>query len=313
MTVAAAILAATPASALADADGTPGARRLADVAWAGGATPVVVCSFDPDGAVAAALANAEVTLADPVDPARGPVGQIVNGIEAALRLVTDTDAALVWPARLAWVDAETVTTLIAAHGEDRSAVIRPAYRGEAGFPVLLPVTHLEAFRTLGADRMPGELFADLEATGVPFRLVETGDPGVTHDVSVAREDLPPYDGPPEPAETPEWGAAVADEADDSPARRASPRRTLGPDPPIHARAAGELRLGGAARHAGRPTTPRPTPRHASEPTPCDAPAFEPSDSSSSSSSPWPAPAGSGTRSPSRCSRRRPRRSPPRRP
>jgi len=216
MTVAAVILAATPASALADADGTPGARRLADVAWAGGATPVVVCTFDPDGAVAAALANASVTLVDPVDPARGPAGQIVNGIEAARRLVTDTDAALVWPARMAWVDAETVTTLIAAHGEDRSSVLRPAWCGEPGFPVLLPVAHLEAFRALSPDRMPSDLFADLEAAGVPFRTVETGDPGVTHDVSVARGDLPPYDGPPEPAETPEWGSAVADELDDVP-------------------------------------------------------------------------------------------------
>ena len=216
MTVAAVILAATPASALADADGTPGARRMADVAWAGGATPVVVCVVDPDGGVAAALANAEVTLVDPVDPARGPVGQIVNGVDAARRLVTDTDAALVWPARLAWVDAETVTTLIAAHGQDRASVVRPAYRGEPGFPVLLPVTHLEAFRGLSPDRMPSDLFADLEAAGVPSRILETGDPGVTHDVSVARADLPPYDGPPEPAESPEWGAPGADDPDDVP-------------------------------------------------------------------------------------------------
>ncbi len=216
MTVAAVILAATTASALADADGTPGARRLAAVAWAGGATPVVVCAVDPDGAVAAALANAEVTLVDPVDAARGPVGQIVNGVDAARRLVTDTDAALVWPARLAWVDAETVTTLIAAHGQDRSTVIRAAYRGEPGFPVLLPMAHLEAFRGLSPDRMPSDLFADLEAAGVPFRIVETGDPGVTHDVSTAHTDLPPYDGPPEPTETPEWGSAVADELDDAP-------------------------------------------------------------------------------------------------
>ena len=55
MTVAAVVLAASPASALVDADGTPGVRRIADTAWAGGATPVVVCSFDPDGAVSAAL------------------------------------------------------------------------------------------------------------------------------------------------------------------------------------------------------------------------------------------------------------------
>ncbi len=218
MTVAAVILAATPASALADADGTPGARRLVDAAWAGGATPVVVCSLDPDGTVAAALANAEVTLVDPAAPERGPVGQIINGVEAARRLVTDTDAALVWPARLAWVDAETVTTLIAAHGDDREAVIRPAFGGAAGFPVLLPVAHLEALRVLGADRMPDELLDDLEAAGVPFRFVETGDPGVTHDVSVPRADLPPYDGPPEPADAHahEWGAAVADQHDDAP-------------------------------------------------------------------------------------------------
>jgi CTP:molybdopterin cytidylyltransferase MocA len=214
MTVAAVILAATPESALADAEGTPGARRLVDVAWAGGATPVVVCSFDPDGTVAAALANAEVTLADPVAPERGPVGQIVSGLDAACRLVTGTDAVLVWPARLAWVDAETVTTLIATHGQDRAAVVRPAYAGEPGFPVLLPVAHRDALAALGTDRMPDDLFADLAAAGFPFRVVETGDPGVVHDVSVARADLPPYDGPPEPAATPEWGAALADQSDD---------------------------------------------------------------------------------------------------
>ena len=216
MTVAAVILAASPSSALADADGTPGVRRLTDVAWSGGATPVVVCSFDPDGAVAAALANTEATLVDPVPPERGPVGQIVNGIEAASRMVAETDAALVWPARLAWVDAETVTTLIAAHGDDRDSVTRPAWHGDPGWPALVPVRHLAAFRGLAATRMPNELLEDLEAAGVPFRLIESGDPGVTHDVSTARADLPPYDGPPQPADEPGremWGAAEADQPD----------------------------------------------------------------------------------------------------
>lgn len=218
MTVAAVVLAASPASALADADGTPGVRRIADTAWSGGATPVVVCSFDPDGAVAAALANAEVSLVAPVDPANGPVGQIVNGIEAARTLVAETDAALVWPARLAWVDAETVTQLIEAHGTDRDTVLRPAYGGDAGFPVLLPVAHLRAFAALATDRMPGELFADLAAAGIPVDVIDTGDPGVTHDVSTARADLPPYDGPPIPidAHEHEWGAAAADLPDDLP-------------------------------------------------------------------------------------------------
>jgi CTP:molybdopterin cytidylyltransferase MocA len=227
MTVAAVVLAASPASALADADGTPGARRIADTAWAGGATPVVVCAFDPDGGVAAALANADATLVDPVERERGPVGQIVNGIDAAMRLVAETDAALVWPARLAWVDAETVTQLIEAHGQDRASVLRPAYRGEAGLPALVPVAHLAAFAALGVDRMPGDLLDDLEAAGVPFAILETGDPGTVHDLSVARADLPPYEGPPIPvdAHEHEWGAGLADVPDEVPPTGPSRVRT----------------------------------------------------------------------------------------
>jgi len=230
MTVAAVILGTTPESALADADGTPGVRRVADAAWSGGATPVVACSFDPQGSVAAALSNAEVTLVDPVDGSLGTVGQIVNGIEAAQRLVAGTEAALVWPARLTWVDAGTVTTLIAAHGEDRVTVTRPAWRGTAGWPTLVPVRHLDALRGLAADRMPDQLLADLEAAGLPFRIVETGDPGVTHDVSTPRADLPPYDGPPEPADAHahEWGAAAAEQPDDAPLE--GPGRLPAPDP-----------------------------------------------------------------------------------
>ncbi len=218
MTVAAVILAARPESALADADGTPAVRRLADVAWAGGATPVVIVSFDPDGQVSAALANAEVTLAVPVDAARGPVGQIVHGMQAAVGLVTETDAALVWPARMAWVDAETVTTLIAAHGEDRMTVVRPAYGSEPGWPVLVPLRYLDALRTLAPERMPEDLLDDLAAAGVPFRTIETGDPGVALDVGTPRGELPPFDGPPEPADAHghEWGLATADEPDDAP-------------------------------------------------------------------------------------------------
>ena len=77
---------------------------------------------------------------------------------------------------------------------------------------------MDAFASLGADRMPPDLFADLEASGIPFRDIETGDPGVTHDSSTARADLPPYAGPPEPADghAHEWGSAAADEPDDAP-------------------------------------------------------------------------------------------------
>jgi len=211
MTVAAVILAATAESALADADGQPRVRRLADSAWAGGAFPVVVVAPDPEGGVAAALAGAPVTLASPVARELGPVGQMAHGIDVAADEVRETEAALIWPARLAWVDPETVTSLIEAHGRHRDALLRPTYLGEPGWPVLLPLAHLERLRGLAADRMPDDLVADLLATGLPALTLDLGDPGTTHDGSVARLDLPAYDGPPGPAgPTPEWGAAVAD-------------------------------------------------------------------------------------------------------
>ena len=218
MTVAAVILAATEASALADADGTPAVRRLADAAWAGGATPVVVCAPDPDGRVAAALATTEATLVEPVDVEFGPAAQIANGIESALWLVGQTGAALVWPARLAWADAETVTTLIATHGEIPDAVLAPVYADEAGFPMLLPVGVLPALRALAPDRMPVDLGADLAAAGWQVTGVVTGDPGVTYDIDTPRSQLPAFDGPPQPDDDArrEWGAAVADVADDAP-------------------------------------------------------------------------------------------------
>jgi CTP:molybdopterin cytidylyltransferase MocA len=219
VTVAAVILAASPESALLDIEGQAGVRRIADAAWSGGALPIVVVSFDPEGAVATALAGASVTLAEPVPKPRGvPARQMARGVEVAASLVTDTDAALIWPARMVWVGPETVTSLIEAHGVDRSTMLRPAYEGEAGWPVLLPREHAAHLLTLAPDRMPMQILEDLEAAGVPSRTIELGDPGVTHDASTPREHLPPYLGPTEPmaAHTHEWGAALADAPEDSP-------------------------------------------------------------------------------------------------
>ena len=218
MTVAAVILAASAESALADADGLASVRRIADSAWSGGATPIVVVSIDPDGAVAAALAGASVTLAAPAPVEGGPVAQIRRGIEVAMAEIRGTDAAFVWPARLTWVGPETVTSLIEAHGTDPATLLRPTYQAEAGWPVLLPTRYLEALARIGADRGPDEVLVDLAASGVPVRDLDLGDPGTTHDRGVPIGRLPPYEGPPEPAarHTHEWGAALADEPEDSP-------------------------------------------------------------------------------------------------
>jgi hypothetical protein len=219
MTVAAVILAASPANALADADGLPRVRRIADAAWAGGALPVVVVSFDPDGAVAASLAGAPVTLAEPAPPEAGPVGQIQRGLDVAAGLVTEVDGALVWPARMCWVGPETVTSLIEAHGSAPETLLRPAYRGETGWPALLPLAEAGRLRAIGPDRMPDGILADLEATGLATRTIELGDPGTTIDGETALAELPPYEGPARPAaeHVHEWGAAVADAPEAAPA------------------------------------------------------------------------------------------------
>jgi CTP:molybdopterin cytidylyltransferase MocA len=224
MTVAAVILAASPGGALHEVEGVANARRLVDTAWAGGALPIVVVSADPDGALARVLAGSNALLADPAADVTGPVGQICRGVDLARAEVVGTEAALVWPARMGWVDAETVTSLIEAHGADRAAVLRPAFRGETGWPVLVPIAHLETLRALDAGFMPGPLVEALTAA-VGGRLVELGDPGTVHDLDTPRAELPPFEAPPEPGSAlhHEWGSPAAAGPDESP----DPARTVG--------------------------------------------------------------------------------------
>jgi hypothetical protein len=219
VTVAAVILAASTDSALADAAGVARVRRIADAAWAGGATPIIVVAPDPDGLVASALAGAPVTLAGPAPHEGGPVAQIARGIDLATAEVTGTEAALVWPARLCWAGPETVTSLIEAHGVDRDSLLRPAYRDEAGWPALLPIGALEAFRALSPAAMPDDLLARLVANGaVALRTIDLGDPGTVIDGTTSRDQLPAYDGPTEPAapHSHEWGAADAATTEEAP-------------------------------------------------------------------------------------------------
>jgi CTP:molybdopterin cytidylyltransferase MocA len=218
MTVAAVILAAKPDGAVADADGLPSVRRIADAAWSGGATPIVVVSFDPDGQVAQALAGAPVTLAEPAPVEGGPVAQIRRGIEVAQVEIDEVDGALIWPARLTWVDPETITSIIEAHGTDSDSMLRPAYNGEPGWPILLPIRHVDALASIGPDRSPDDVLVDVSTAGIPIRSIELGDPGTVLDRSTPRSELPAYDGPPVPAagHVHDWGAQVAEEPDDGP-------------------------------------------------------------------------------------------------
>jgi CTP:molybdopterin cytidylyltransferase MocA len=213
MTVAAVILSSTADGAIADTLGQPRVRRLADLAWSGGALPIVVVAPEADGAVAAALAGSEAVHGSPAPADAGPRGQMVRGCELAAAEVRDTTGFLIWPARMTWVGPETITSLIEAHGTDPGTILRPAWHGEPGWPVLLPAGHLDALRGVAPDRMPPDVIADL-ADAVPTRVVEVGDPGVVHDVDTPIGDLAPYEGPPDPpaGHTHEWGTDVEAEA-----------------------------------------------------------------------------------------------------
>jgi CTP:molybdopterin cytidylyltransferase MocA len=219
MTVAAVVLFARgPEGALADAAGRSAVRRIVETAWSGGATPIVIVCADPSGTVAQALAGSAAILAEPASPERGPVGQIVRGIEVARERITETEGALVWPGRMTWVDAETVTSMIEASGAHRAAILRPRYEGEVGWPALIPLDAIAAFAKLGIDRMPDQLLDDLEASGVALLPIDTGDPGTAHDMSTPMDQLPAFEGPPKPVvgQAPEWGSAAAEMPDDGP-------------------------------------------------------------------------------------------------
>jgi hypothetical protein len=137
--------------------------------------------------------------------------------QAAADEVAETDAALVWPARLVWADPETVTSLIERHGVSAQPLLRPTYDGRPGWPALVPMGTVGALAALGPDRMPDELIADLQNNGVAVELVDVGDPGVVLDRDTAIDALPTYQGPPEPTggPPPEWGVADAGESDEA--------------------------------------------------------------------------------------------------
>jgi hypothetical protein len=211
MTVAAVILSATAEGALTDTLGQPRVRRLVDIAWSGGALPVVVVAPEADGAVARALVGSEATYGSPAPVEAGPVGQMLRGVELAQAAVAETSALLLWPARMTWVGPETITSLIEAHGTDPSTMLQPGWQGEAGWPVLVPLSALPVLARLGAELMPPDVIAAL-AAAIPTRIVDVGDPGVSFDADTALADLPPYEGPPEPpgGHRHEWGDAVAE-------------------------------------------------------------------------------------------------------
>lgn len=199
MTVAVGILGPRSAALLASASGLPAVRRIADAAWAGGAIPILVPVGDGTGVIAAALAGSEASVVT--------AGRTLGSLErAARKTVRGTSALILWPAAFPWIDAETVTMLIQAHGRDPRAIHRPSWEEAPGWPVLVPVGMPE-LAALPLD--PERLLAAL--ADHPVRLHPLGDPGVLHGPGRGPETLPTYRGPERPLEDPpEWGSLAGE-------------------------------------------------------------------------------------------------------
>ncbi len=179
--------------------------------------PIVVVSHPgPVGeGLAAAVEGLPASLIQPADVPPG-AGWFGEGLRAARERVRETEAALLWPVRFAWVDPETVTSLIEAHGGHPDAIVRAEFDHQPGFPILVPRSHQGRFaeeRVLHGY----QLLEALVTAGEPERRLELGDPGIVMDVSTPRDALPPYQGPPKPPDgpAPEWNAELGARAQES--------------------------------------------------------------------------------------------------
>jgi CTP:molybdopterin cytidylyltransferase MocA len=212
MTVAAIVLVPDRAVALSDADGEPAIRRVAHSAWSGGAMPIVIVSDDGGEELAAAVDGLPVTISRPgPDEPRG-VAWFLHGLRAAQTAVAEATAGLLWPARCVWVDPETVTSLVEMHGTAPGDVIRPAFSGQPGFPILVPMS-LGPRLAERPDLHAYQVVEALIAGGVPARTPELGDPGIAFDIATPRAELPGFEGPPAPAgAVAEWNAELAAQA-----------------------------------------------------------------------------------------------------
>ena len=235
MTVGAVIVPADGAEALADAAGRVAVRRIVDAAWAGGALPIVVVADDADGAIARALAGSPAVLVPPERAAWR--GAWLTGTRAAVAAVAGTSAVLLWPGRMTWIDPETVTSLIEAHGRAVRLAVRPVRAGTPGWPLLLPtelaLDHL-AGASLDSDGGSDDA-ADArgaEPDGIEWASLELGDPGSVLGAEVPLAELPDYAGPPEPVggTPPEWGAAAAEMPDSESAAAEVPDPEARADP-----------------------------------------------------------------------------------
>lgn len=146
----------------------------------GGVSRVVLVVAPGHGLGAVPLAHdARVCPSINPDPDRGMFSSILAGLAA----VDPGQAALVLPADMPFVRAETVAAVIAAYASAGSALVA-AYRGKRGHPLVLPP---DVWAQVIAQPVDMNLKAALAQRGVALSEVAVDDPGVVRDVDERRD------------------------------------------------------------------------------------------------------------------------------
>lgn len=154
--VAAIVLAAGRSSRLAPAnklleliDGAPIVRRVAGIALASGAGPVIVVTGFDAARVANAVHNLKVTIVHNATFEEGLSSSLRAGLSA---LPSDSDGTLILLGDMPAIESSDLEALIAAFAaKDRQAICVPVRHGRRGNPVLWGAAYFAEMMSLSGD------------------------------------------------------------------------------------------------------------------------------------------------------------------
>lgn len=180
-------------AALMDAGGRSFLARIISSLRGGGCQALILVHRDDRGPVPAAATAAGIQ-AVPISSTPDPFGVLsvleAGGVRIGPPASTDPRVVILHPVDRPLLKADTVAHLIARFLEGDPPLLRPSFRGEAGFPVLLrPGAVDPSPSTEGSQDSPSE---DLEVAcrqwGKAIHMAEVDDQGVT----TAIDSVPAY-------------------------------------------------------------------------------------------------------------------------
>jgi molybdenum cofactor cytidylyltransferase len=138
-------------------DGEPMVRRVATVALASGARPVIAVTGYEAGRVADALRGLEVSIVHNPSFADGLSTSLRAGLRA---LPADCDGALICLGDMPWIEAGVLKALMAAfEASGRDAICVPTRHGRQGNPVLWGASYFAEMMAIDGDRGAKPLIA----------------------------------------------------------------------------------------------------------------------------------------------------------